>query len=417
MQLLECLTAEHHATGGRLEQRQVERTRRLAALIIGIAATPACSGSGTKPDAPADGFDRRAMLQHLSANVLLPIQATFDAKAAALPGAIEAHCDALDQGDATGTRPNLVSAWGEAIDAWQSADAVLVGPAAMNMKDLRVKIYAWPLVAPCGLDRDTASRWSNPSSYDVAQQPPNERSLASIEYLLFRSDNSHACPVEPPGWSALGADVLRARCRHALDLARDVAARGAELHTAWRSDGGNYVGELGHAGERASSIATAQEAVNRVSDGLFFVDRIVKDMKLAEPAGIAANVCNAVQTPCLQEVELRYSDRLSFAIRANLRALHQAFTGKAASIDGPSFDDFLRAVGQAELADRMTANLDAAIAQADALPASFVTALQTNYPAIVATHAAVTAFTNDLKSQFLTVLALDIPDDVAADND
>ena len=31
--------------------------------------------------------------------------------------------------------------------------------------------------------------------------------------------------------------------------------------------------------------------------------------------------------------------------------------------------------------------------------------------------AAIVAFTDDLKSQFLTVLALEIPNDVAADND
>lgn len=386
-------------------------------VAMAIAGVSGCGSKPSRADGPADGFNRRAMLQHLSANVLLPIQAAFAAKAAALPGAIEAHCDALDRANAAASRAQLVSAWSEAIDAWQYAEAVLVGPAAMNMKDLRVKIYAWPLVAPCGLDRDTVLRWNDPASYGVADQPPNERSLAAIEYLLFNTNTSHACPIEPAGWTALGNDVPRARCRLALALAHDVAARGAELHTAWRSDGGNYVGELSRAGDTGSSIPTAQEAVNRISDGLFFVDRIVKDMKLAEAAGIAANVCNAVQTPCLQEVELRYSDRLSFAIRANLRALSHAFTGKTPTSDGPSFDDFLRAVGQPELADRMAANLDAAIATADALPDSFVTALQTDYPAIVATHAAVTAFTNDLKSQFLTVLALDIPDDVAADND
>lgn len=397
------------------------RTRRergcwLPAAVLAVAVS-GCSDKPTRPDVPSDGFDRRAMLQHLSANVLLPIQAAFDAKAAALPGAIEAYCDALDQANAVAARVQLDSAWSDAIDAWQYAEAVLVGPAAMNMKDLRVKIYAWPLVAPCGLDRDTVVRWTDPASYIVAEQPPNERSLAAIEYLLFNTATSHTCPLEPAGWSALGHDIPRARCRLAAALAHDVAVRGAELHTAWRSDGGNYVGELGLAGDTGSTIATAQEAVNLISDGLFFVDRTVKDMKLAEPAGIAANVCNAVQTPCLQEVELRYSDRLSFAIRANLRALSQAFTGRVSTTDGPSFDDFLRAVGHPELADRMTASLDAAIAAADALPDSFVTALQTSYPAVVATHAAVTAFTNDLKSQFLTVLALDIPDDVAADND
>ena len=35
----------------------------------------------------------------------------------------------------------------------------------------------------------------------------------------------------------------------------------------------------------------------------------------------------------------------------------------------------------------------------------------------VATYRAIDMFTDDLKSQFLTLLALEIPDDVAGDND
>ncbi|MBA3455661.1 MAG: hypothetical protein H0T42_21380 [Deltaproteobacteria bacterium] len=154
-----------------------------------------------------------------------------------------------------------------------------------------------------------------------------------------------------------------------------------------------------------------------VSDGMFYVDDMVKDMKLAESAGIALNACQTVQTPCLREVELRFSDRGTFAVRANLLALREVFTGTTPVKDGPGFDDFVRALGQPELADRMTVNLDAAIASAAALPDSFLMALDTDYAKVVATHAAVRAFTDDLKSQFLTVLDLEIPDDVAADND
>lgn len=389
----------------------------LSALCLLLAA---CGGGGdTQPDSLTDNFDRKAMLVHLANNVLLPMQAAFDARAAALPGAVTAYCDALDAGNVGATRDAAVAAWAAAVAAWQQADAVLIGPAAMTEKDLRYKIYAWPLLAPCGLDRDTASRWASAASYDVAAQPPNERSLLAIEYLLFTTDTMHTCPLEPTGWTALGADLPRARCRLAEALAIDVAAKGAQLHAAWRADGGDYAGELANAGGAGDSIPSQQEAVNRISDGLFYVDRIVKDMKLAEPAGIATNSCNSVQTPCLPEVELRISDQATHAIRANLVALRAVFTGTpvGGGVDGPSFEEFLREVGQAELADRMIANLDVAIAAANALPDSFVTALQSSYASVVATHAAVTTFTTDLKSQFLTVLALDIPDDVAADND
>jgi hypothetical protein len=119
----------------------------------------------------------------------------------------------------------------------------------------------------------------------------------------------------------------------------------------------------------------------------------------------------------LREVEHRFADRATPALRVNLRALRAAFTGATATVDGPSFDDYLVAVGAADVASRMTGEIDAAITAADALPESFVTALADDRPAVVALHTATKAITDDLKTQFLTVLGLDIPDDVAGDND
>jgi len=390
-----------------------------SAAFLGLGfVVAACGNDPGKADAPpTDDFDRAAMLAHLAENVLLPIQETFAARAGELPAAIRAHCDALDAGQPAQTLAAARGALNASIDAWQAADALMVGPAAMDHEKLRNEIYAWPLLSPCELDRDTASQWANPSSYDVSAELVNARSLTAVEYLLFPTSTDHSCVTAPTGWDTLAADLPRARCRLAVAIATDVSTKGAELRTAWRADGGNYLGELANAGTSASSIPSAQEGVNRISDGMFFVDKIVKDMKLAETAGIAVNSCQTVQTPCEREVELRFSDRATFALRINLKALREGLTGKTATKDGPSYDDFMRALGQPELADRMLMKLDAAIASANALPDSFLTALTTDYAKVVATHAAVRDFTDDLKSQFLTVLALEIPNDVATDND
>jgi predicted lipoprotein len=379
-------------------------------LLIG------CGGESGQPDAIADNFDRNALLAHLGEHVLLPIHATFDTRANALPAAIAAHCDALDAGTPGTTLDAARAAWREAIDTWERAEQLLIGPAAMDNKALRDRIYAWPLLAPCDVDRDVASRWADPASYDISTKLQRQRSLLAIEYLLFPQTDAHSCAIAPSGWDGLGTDLPRARCRLAHVLATDVAAAATTLHTAWRADGGNYVGELARAG-KGSSIASAHGAINQVSDAFFYVDRMVKDMKLAEAAGIAVNACGTVQEPCVREVELRFADRASFAIRTNLVTLREAVTGTTPTADGPGFDDFLIAVGQPDVAARMTAELDDAIAKANALPDSFLTALTTDYAAVVAAHAALKLFTNDLKSQFLTLLALDIPDDVASDND
>ncbi len=378
----------------------------------------ACSGGDTStPDATPDGFDRRSLLDHLGHKVLLPIQSTFATKAAALPAAIDAHCDALDAATPGTTLDTARAAWRDAMDVWERADALLVGPAAMDNRTLRDRIYGWPLLSTCGIDRDTASQFAAPASYDITTKLVNVKSLAAIEYLLHTTETNHTCATTPTGWDALAADLPRARCRLAEIIALDVSAGATTLELAWRSDGGDFAGELARAGQSGSTIATSQEAVNRLSDGMFYVDRMVKDMKLAESAGIAINACGTVGTPCLREVEHAYSDRATFAIRANLAALRQGFTGTTETADGPGFDEFLRALGHADVADRMTAKLDAAIAAADALPDSFLGALATDYGKVVATHEAVRQFTDDLKTQFLTLLALEIPNDVATDND
>jgi predicted lipoprotein len=389
---------------------------RVLAITSITSLAVACGPPTAGPDATPDGFDRNALLLHLGTNVLLPIHAAFDTKAAAMPAAIAAYCDALDAGSATAQEATARAAWLEAMLAWERADELIVGPAAMDNRALRDRVYAWPLVSTCEIDRDVASQWGDPAGYDITTKLARRRSLAAIEWLLYPPNANHTCLNEPVGWSTLGADLPRARCRLALRIATDVAGAAAMLHTAWRADGGNYVDELARAG-KGSSLPSAHGAVNAVSDSFFYVDRMVKDMKLAEPAGIAINSCGTVQQPCLGEVELLYSGGATLAIRANLAALREAFTGTTATADGPGFDDFIAAVGHPDVAAEMTADLDAAIAKASALPDAFVDALTTNYPDVAATHAAIRQFTNDLKSQFLTLLALDIPDDVASDND
>lgn len=385
-----------------------------AAIVVG-----ACGGGTTAaPDAFDGRFNRAALVEHLVTNLLLPIQDGFVAKANELPAAVQAFCTVLEAGtDATVERKAAQLAWANAVDAWQRADALLVGPAAMNNSALRSKIYAWPLMAPCGVDRDVVAIWNDPAGYSVEPRAINVRSLSAIEFLLFPPNDNHTCAVAPVGWDALAANLPKARCRLAAALSLDVAAQAATLSTAWRSTGGNYAGELIGAGTAASTLPSPHAALNLISDAMFYVDSMTKTMKLGESSGLSLNSCGTVETPCIAEVELRFADRASFALRANLRVLRETFTGKTALADGPGFDDFLIAVGRQDLADRITANIDAAIGKVDALPDSFLLALTDKYADVVAAYQAVKLITDDLKSQFLTVLALETPDSIATDND
>jgi uncharacterized protein len=387
-----------------------------------VTAAAACSGGDDGPatDAPPVNFDRRELVRHIAADFLEPTYARFATESAALTTSIEAHCTAIaGGGDGTATLTAARAAWGTAIDSWELLDAVDVGPAAQDNDALRSRVYAWPLLAPCTIDQDVVARWNDPGSYDVTTRLDNARSLGAVEYLLHYADTLSSCPLTPAGWDALAAtpaDLARARCGLAGAVAADVRTHADQLAAAWSPSGGNYIAQLTEAGTAASSIPGEREAVNMITDSLFYVDRMVKDMKLGEAAGIVANNCGTVEEPCLREMEHRFADRGTHAIRANLRALRDVFTG---AYDGGTlgFDDYLIAVGATDVATRMSANLDAAVAAADALPDGYTQALTQQRAMVVATHVAAKAVTDDMKSQFLTVLGLDIPDDVAGDND
>lgn len=396
--------------------------RGIPAALLALLAACGNQEQAPRVDAAGDDFDRGAMLASLSERVLLPVQEDVATRTGALDQAVGAYCAALGT-DGEGTaRDGAQRAWREAMGAWQVAEAMLIGPAAMDSRALRDAIYSWPLVNSCAVDQAVMQKLQDPA-FDIAAQLVNRRGLDALEYLLFVPTLAVSCPPQsvPAGWDALSdAERQAARCALAADAAADVAASAQTLLAAWSPAGGNYAGALASAGQPGSSLPSAQEAVNMVSDALFYVDAAVKDLKLAEPAGITLNICGAVQAPCIDELESRWAAHSRDNLLANLRGLRMVFTGDGPeSTDGIGFDDFLIARDAGELATSMLAQLDAAIAAVEAIPAPMTDALQdaAGYQAVVAAHTAVKAFTDVLKSQFLTVLGLDLPDSAAADND
>src|SRR5688572_26133148 len=93
------------------------RSPHLLRLGVSLAVSACSGGSDARKDAPDVAFDRNMLLAHLANNVLLPLQADVDAKAGALPGALDTYCDALD-GGVGGT---IATARTAAMTAWTDA--------------------------------------------------------------------------------------------------------------------------------------------------------------------------------------------------------------------------------------------------------------------------------------------------------
>jgi len=402
----------------------VVRLQNLA-LILGFAVT-ACSGGGdaTSTDGdstppPDDGFDRSALLADLGEDVVVPTYRAFDSDVDELVVAVAAYCDALGGDGEAAALETSRQAWRDAMVSWQRAEVMLFGPAAMNENTLRDRVYSWPLVSSCAVDQDVNEKRLD-SGFDISTRLTNRRGLDALEYLLFADSLEHTCPSQaaPEGWAGLADDERRAaRCAYAADATADLAVQSQTIIDAWAPEAGNYLADFVGAGTEGSSFDSAQEAINVVSDALFYVDDEIKDMKLGATTGITDNSCNTPQAPCFDDLESPYANHSLENLIANMEGVQLVFLSGAPGQDGVGFDDFLTALNAGDLATSMAGELESALTLAGELSGTLRSSLEDDYDGVVAVHSAIKVFNDDLKTQFLTILGLDIPEAAAGDND
>ncbi len=405
------------------------------AVVAGLALAPSCVESHSTTHGPASastgagagraassgaatGFDKHALLANLGERVVLATYREFASRV----GDLALACSAWKASGASSERAVAQGAWKSAMSTWQRAELMQLGPAApMSLpggKDLRDEIYSWPSVNACAVDQELVkAEYENEEVF--ANKLVNVRGLAALEHLLFDEDEENACApqntINAAGtWSAIVPELSLRRAAYATTLAGLVASRAAALRDAWEPSAGDYLAELATPGQRYQ--ASAQEALNAVSDAMFYLDTETKDLKLAVPAGLAAE-CATVTCP--EKLELRESRHGEAALRENLLAFQLLFHG-GASFDEQAlgFDDWLTAAGAGELSATMAADLAAALAAIDAIPGSDLeAALATEPKSLETAYGAVKKITDQLKTEFVTVLDLELPDAAATDND
>ena len=390
-------------------------------LLVVLAACGKGGGASPPDDLPdagpvAPGFDKKALLA-ASADCAIAQYHDFETAAAALVTAASAH--AAERSEAT--TAGLRTAWSAAMASWQVAEQYQFGPAAYSMEpgglNLRDEIYAWPLVARCKVDEQTVSQlYADPAAF--AASLINGRGLAAIEYLAFHGGTDNGCgafsAINTDGtWAALAADpaaLAQRKADYALAAAKDVHARALALLAAWDASGGGFRAKLVDAGAGSPVFASLQAGLNAVSNALFYIDLAVKDAKVAKPIGLM----DCEEPTCPLAAESQWAKDSLARIQANLVGFERLLLGCGG---GPGFDDWLVAAGAGDMAGRLTTAVADAKAAAEAAGPSFEDALAGDTAKLVALHAKLKAITDILKSEFVSVLDLELPKSVESDND
>jgi predicted lipoprotein len=312
-------------------------------------------------------------------------------------------------------------AWKETVGLWQQAEVLRMGPASpatnpggQGVRDL---IYSWPLVSRCLVEQTLVSEGFADADFKT-DALINVRGLVAIEYNLFFEPAENACGpasgINTSGaWAAIAGAELDGRKRaYAAILAEDVRDRAAFLRDAW-ADGGSYAELVAGIGDAGSPFTSEQKALNALSDGIFYVEREVKDLKIGRPLGLY----ECTESSCPNTVESQYARVARDHVKNNLLGFERFFSGCDEAPEH-GFAGLLRTVGAKDVADDMESALAAALAAADAMPnGDFVVALSEERASLEALHAAVKKLTDLLKTDFVSVLDLELPNIVEGDND
>jgi uncharacterized protein len=314
-------------------------------------------------------------------------------------------------------------AWVAAMASWQRQEPFRFGPAAKvaepGGQDLREAIYAFPLANYCKVDQQVVD--GSYSADAFASSLPSARGLSTLEYLLFNESAGNACysslAINSTGaWNALGDEIWARRAAYAARTALDVREVADTLEHAWDPDGGNFLEQLAAAGESGSAYSSTQKAFNSVSNGMFYIEKELKDWKLGWPLGLVPDCVNAPGT-CPNEYESRYARRSLDHVRQNLIGFRRIFEGCGPNYSGLGFDDWLKQIGAQDLAERMREELVQAQASVDTLEPSLEQLFASDPTRARTLHTELKHLTDLLKTEFITVLNLELPKGAEGDND
>lgn len=371
------------------------------------------------------------MLRHYADNLIIPTYQNVLQHSEELTdanGPLAAYCELIGTSEEMDALAQAQQMWRETMAAWQQAELYQLGPLSSNGGALRNRIYSYSSNAPlseCAVDQSVILAQSD--DFNIATRSSNSRGLDSLEYLLFNDDLAHQCAPQvsiTENWNALPeADRKAQRCAYALQVAEDVNQASQTLVDAWQTDNGNYRFEFLHP-------SYIEDHLKALSDALFYIETHTKDLKVGIPAGIHAN---CLQVVCKEGAESRYSQTAFANIRNNLQAFRAMLMGG----EGPGFDDVIIDAGFAGVIEQFNTDIDLALAiisnSRTSLYQQLVEIEQSgdhtacdNAAAnpdvsggieVCRLHGALKRITDRLRTDFVGIVNVDLPDRAQSDND
>ncbi len=389
-----------------------------------VTPTPTTSGE----------FDYATMFTNLADNVIIPNYEAFKDMSdtlASSQSALTSYCDAIGSDDEVSARESAQAEWQTLMVQWQKAEMHNLGPAAAEASLLRNQIYAYDTRPFDSCRTDRAVVLAEEDGFDIGTRDFNSRGLDALEYILFEDNLNHTCTDSNPQtdvWDARAElERKQARCGYAIDVAVDINEAATAIYAAWIPSDGNY---------RETYIGnsdTHELILAATSDAMFYVEKDSKDAKVGVPLGFNDG---CTETACPEGVESPFASHALENLQANVESFLSLYNG----VEGLSFDDIISDadmdVINTDFADNVTAILDlidtmlsggdSISEQAQAILDGGDRSACENSNAnpdtdqtltACALHGLLKQLNDRLRTDFVTIIGVDLPDRVRGDTD
>ena len=348
-------------------------------------------------------------LRTIGSEVILPSLEDFQSELTRLQEHIQSATTSEDL-------HNAQESWITTMQQWQRIEMMQIGPigsslTAIGGMDLRDEIYSWPTTDGCIiLHHVVEESWKEEGFFE--NQQVYSYGMDALEVLLF-SDIS-VCPQSDPLrqdgiWNALDDDIRTQRkIAFSQALTDHLVVQIDTIISSWSTEEGDFSGMLSMENEN-SPFVNSQEALNAIYDALFYLEKMTKDKKLAQPLGIK----DCTQDLCLEDLEGKISARSLHHIIENIKAFRLIFTGG----EGVGLDDILIDLGHEEIVTTILADIDQTLLLSEQIEGSLEEALLERKEVVLAFYYSLRNVTTTLKVNLSMLLSMQIPAEAAGDND
>lgn len=273
---------------------------RFIAVVVLVLIIAACTSSDDSSGA-TDNFDRKAMLENIADNIIIPAYQNFSTDMTALKTATSNFMEITDEA-------NLVSlrqAWTTAFVSWQAVSMYEIGKA----EDISFRNFM--NVYPVNDTNIVTNLLSG--NYDLtAVSLQDEQGFGALDYMINGLSNSNAAIVDFYIDATNGLNYKK----YLTDLVDRMNDMTSQVLNDWTGDyRDSFVDNNG-----SSATSSLDKLAN---DFIFHYEKHLRAGKIGIPAGVFSSI------PLDDKVEALYKGDLSkMLFNANLNALQDFFNGK-----------------------------------------------------------------------------------------